>query len=330
MLYVDNRGVTDPRVNLALEEHVLRHRFPGEECLLFYINEPSIIVGRNQNTVEEIDPDAVEARGIHVVRRISGGGAVYHDLGNLNFSFIAPYAPQRFNRYEAFTRPVVMVLRELGVPAELGGRNDLIADGRKISGNAQFVTGDRMFSHGTVLVDTDLDVMPTVLTPKPGKVESKGHKSVRSRVANIREFLPAPMTAAELRGRLLEGIFGDASPAERLELTDEDWTAVHYLVDTKYGTWEWNIGKSPPSNISRARRFPFGEVDVRIDVQEGRIAGVRFFGDFIGLEEVAGLERRLSGVRYDRHAVVGALAEVDLTEYFGPIAREELLSLVFG
>ena len=330
MLYVDNRGITDPRVNLALEEHVLRHRFPGEECLLFYINEPSIIIGRNQNTVEEIDPDAVEARGIHVVRRISGGGAVYHDLGNLNFSFIAPYAPQRFNRYEAFTRPVVMVLRELGVPAELGGRNDLVADGRKISGNAQFVTGDRMFSHGTVLVDTDLDVMPTVLTPKPGKIESKGHKSVRSRVANVREFLAEPLTAAELRGRLLEGIFGDPDPAERLELTDEDWAAVRQLADTKYGTWEWNIGKSPSSNISRARRFPFGEVDVRIDVQEGRIAGVRFFGDFIGLAEVAGLEQRLSGLRYDRHAVVGALAEVDLTAYFGPIAQEELLSLVFG
>ena len=330
MLYVDNRGITDPRLNLALEEHVLRNRFPGEECLLFYINEPSIIIGRNQNTIEEIDPDAVEARGIHVVRRISGGGAVYHDLGNLNFSFIAPYAKQRFNRYEAFTRPVVMVLRELGVPAELGGRNDLVADGRKISGNAQFVTGDRMFSHGTVLVDTDLDVMPTVLTPKPGKIESKGHKSVRSRVANIREFLKEPLTAEELRGRLLEGIFGDPEPRERLELAEADWIAVRQLAETKYATWEWNIGKSPPSNISRAHRFPFGEVDVRVDVQEGRIAGVRFFGDFIGLEEVAGLEQRLQGVRYERRAVDEALAGVDVTAYFGPMERSELLTLVFG
>ncbi len=330
MLYVDNRGITDPRLNLALEEHVLRNRFPGEECLLFYINEPSIIIGRNQNTIEEIDPDAVEARGIHVVRRISGGGAVYHDLGTLNVSFIAPYAKQRVNRYEAFTRPVVMVLRELGVPAELGGRNDLVADGRKISGNAQFVTGDRMFSHGTVLVDTDLDVMPTVLTPKPGKIQSKGHKSVRSRVANIREFLREPLTAEELRGRLLEGIFGDPDPRERLELTDDDWDAVRRLAESKYGTWEWNIGKSPPSNISRAHRFAFGEVDVRIDVQEGRIAGVRFFGDFIGLEEVAGLERRLQGIRYERRAVDEALDGVDVTAYFGPMERNELMSLVFG
>jgi lipoate-protein ligase A len=330
MLYIDNRGITDPRLNLALEEHVLRNRFPGEECLLFYINEPSIIIGRNQNTIEEIDPDAVEARGIHVVRRISGGGAVYHDLGNLNFSFIAPYAKQRFNRYEAFTRPVVMVLRELGVPAELGGRNDLVAEGRKISGNAQFVTGDRMFSHGTVLVHTDLDVMPTVLTPKPGKIESKGHKSVRSRVANIQEFLREPLTAEDLRGRLLEGIFGDPEPREQLELTEDDWAAVRHLVETKYGTWDWNIGKSPPSNISRAHRFPFGEVDVRIDVQEGRIAGLRFFGDFIGLQEVAGLEQRLQGIRYDRRDVDAALADLDVTAYFGPMERHELMALVFG
>src|SRR5687768_116885 len=148
MLFVDNRGITDARVNLALEEYVFRNKPSDDDVLLFYVNAPSVIIGRNQNTIEEIDPDVVAARNIQVVRRISGGGAVYHDLGNLNFSFIAPYAPQRFNRYEAFTRPVVAVLRELGVPAELGGRNDLVADGRKISGNAQFVTSDRMFSHG--------------------------------------------------------------------------------------------------------------------------------------------------------------------------------------
>ncbi|HEX6643186.1 MAG TPA: lipoate--protein ligase [Gemmatimonadales bacterium] len=330
MIYVDNLGITDPRLNLALEEYVLRNRFPGEECLLFYINEPSIIIGRNQNTVEEIEPDIVEARGIHVVRRISGGGAVYHDLGNLNFSFIAPYTRGRFNRYEAFTRPVIEVLRGMGVPAELGGRNDILADGRKISGNAQFVTGDRMFSHGTVLVDTDLDVLPTVLTPKPGKIESKGHKSVRSRVVNISEFLPAPITAEELRGRILEGIFGERSPSARLELTAEDRAAVGELARSKYGTWEWNIGKSPPCNVSRARRFPFGEIDVRIDVQEGQIAGVRFFGDFIGMAEVSGLEARLRGIRYERRAVAHALDAVDVTEYFGPLESAELVALICG
>ena len=209
MIFVNNGGSTDPRYNLALEEYVLRTRFPGQECLLFYVNEPSIIIGRNQNTIEEIDPDAVESRGIHVVRRISGGGAVYHDLGNLNFSFLSPYTMGRFNRYEEFTRPVVAALRGMGVPAELGGRNDIAVDGRKISGNAQFVSGDRMFSHGTLLLDSDLTVLSQVLTPKPGKVESKGHRSVRSRVANISEFLPAPMAIGRvtLRPRPLAPLF---------------------------------------------------------------------------------------------------------------------------
>lgn len=330
MIFVDNGGVTDPRLNLALEEYVLRTRFPGRECLLFYVNEPSIIIGRNQNTIEEIDPDAVRARQIHVVRRISGGGAVYHDLGNLNFSFLSPYTMGRFNRYEEFTRPVVAALRGMGVPAELGGRNDITVDGRKISGNAQFVSGDRMFSHGTLLLDSDLAVLSQVLTPKPGKVESKGHKSVRSRVANISEYLPAPMPIEEFRGRILDEIFGDRRAVPLLELTDADHAAVRALAASRYDTWEWNIGRSPACNVQRARRFPAGEIDVRIDVQDGLVKGLRFFGDFIGQAEVAGLEAQLRGMRYDREAMRVALAGVDVTEYFGPVSHEDILGLLFG
>ncbi len=192
MLYVDNNGITDARLNLALEEHILRNRMDADDLLLFYVNAPAIIIGRNQNTIEEINADVVAERGIRVVRRVSGGGAVYHDLGNLNFSFMTRDVSARFNRYDLFNRPVVEVLRELGVPAEIGGRNDILADGRKISGNAQFATAGRMFSHGTLLLDSNLDDVTAALRPKPGKVESKGVKSIRSRVANIREFLREP------------------------------------------------------------------------------------------------------------------------------------------
>src|SRR5512140_3117246 len=185
MLYVDNNGITDARLNLALEEHVLRNRIEDDDLLLFYVNAPAIIIGRNQNTIEEINADVVDERGIRVVRRISGGGAVYHDLGHLNFSFMTRDVRGRFNRYDRFNGPVVEVLREMGVPAEIGGRNDILADGRKISGNAQFATAGRMFSHGTLLLDSNLDDVTTALKPKPGKVESKGVKSIRSRVANI-------------------------------------------------------------------------------------------------------------------------------------------------
>jgi lipoate---protein ligase len=330
MLFVDNRGVTDARINLALEEYVFRHKPADEDVLLFYVNERAIIIGRNQNTIEEIDSDVVAARGITVVRRVSGGGAVYHDAGNLNFSFMTPDVRQRFNRYDQFTRPVIDVLHDLGVPAELGGRNDILAGGRKISGNAQFAAPARMFSHGTLLLDSDLDAVTAALRPKPGKVESKGVKSIRSRVANISEFLHAPIDVLELRERIVERIFGtrDRTRIPQIALTSADWSAVHALVADKYGTWAWNYGENPASNVQRARRFPIGEIDVRLDVKEGRIAGVRIFGDFMGREDVAALEARLLGLPYDRTDVEHALRDVEPADYFGDVPREDLLALL--
>lgn len=330
MLFVDNRGITDPRINLALEEYVFRNKPASDDVLLFYINAPSIIIGRNQNTIEEIDPDVVAARGIHVVRRISGGGAVYHDLGNLNFSVMTPNVTDRFSRYEHFTRPMIDVLRSLGVPAELSGRNDILAGGRKISGNAQFARPDRMFSHGTLLFDSNLDDVTAALRPKPGKVESKGVKSIRSRVANISEYVREPITVTELRERILEAIFGtrDRAAVPTLELSDADWSGVQSLVESRYGTWAWNYGENPACNVQRVRRFPAGEIDVRLDVQQGRIAAVRIFGDFMGREDVGALEARLLGIPYERDAVAGALRGVVVADYFGDVATDDVLELV--
>ena len=330
MLYVDNGGITDAYRNLALEEYVLRHRMGDDDLLLFYVNAPAIIIGRNQNTIEEINPDVVAERGIRVVRRISGGGAVYHDLGNLNFSFMTRDVRGRFNRYDQFNGPVVDVLRELGVPAEIGGRNDILADGRKISGNAQFATPDRMFSHGTLLVDSNLDDVTDALRPRPGKVESKGVKSIRSRVANISEFLSAPLTVDELRERILERIFGtrDLATIPLLTLDDSDRRGIDELHAQKYGTVKWNFGENPRSNVQRAKRFPIGEIDVRLDVQENRIAGIRIFGDFMGRSEVAELESKLLGLPFEREPIVAALEGLDFTQYFGEVHRDEVLTLL--
>lgn len=330
MLLVDNRGITDAQRNLALEEYVLRHKMPADDLLLFYVNAPSIIIGRNQNTIEEIAADVVAERGIRVVRRISGGGAVYHDLGNLNFSFMTREVRERFNRYDKFNGPVVEVLRELGVPAEIGGRNDILAGGRKISGNAQFAAADRMFSHGTLLLDSNLDDVTAALRPKPGKVESKGVKSIRSRVANISEFLAQPIDVNELRERIIERIFGarDREKVPMLELTEADWSAVGELHDEKYATWEWNYGENPASNVQRSQRFPAGEIDVRVDVQQGRIASLKIFGDFMGRADVGELETRLRGLIYERDSMANALAPLDLVEYFGDIGREDVLSVL--
>lgn len=328
MKFIDNGGITDAHVNLALEEHVLRTVDGDDSFLLFYVNQPSIIIGRNQNTIEEVNSDTVREQSIRVVRRISGGGAVYHDLGNLNFSFITPYTPERFNRYAEFTRPVVEVLRDLGVPAELNGRNDILADGRKISGNAQFVSRNRMFSHGTLLLDTDLDAVTAALTVKPGKIESKGHKSIRSRVANISEFLNAPLTVDELRTLIIERIFGELDDSAMHRLSPADHDAIEKLVERKYGSWNWNYGESPAFNMQRSYRFPIGEVDLRIQVERGWIRGMKIYGDFMYRRDIAELEKALCDIQYERDGIAKALAKLDLTEFFGEMTHDDFLALV--
>ncbi len=327
MLFVDNRAVTDPRLNLAFEEYLLRYVARPEPLLLFYVNEPSVIIGRNQNTIEEIDPDYVAAHHIHVVRRLSGGGAVYHDLGNLNFSFVTD-GKEHLHNFAKFTEPVVSVLRGLGVAAELRGRSDIFADGRKISGNAQYATNKRMFSHGTLLFDTDIGEMLRAINPRRVSIESKAVHSVRSVVANIRELLPHEVTIDELKVALLHGIFGDG-PIPRLELTADDWQRVEEIAATRYNLWSWNYGRSPQFNVQKSARLPAGKVDARIDVEEGRIASIRVFGDFSGKQDVAGLEAHLVGVPYDRERLTAALADLDLNGYFGQMDAATFIDLLY-
>lgn len=327
MRFIDNRGITDAQLNLALEEWSLLNVDIEESYLLFYVNAPSVIIGKHQNTAEEINADFIEERGITVVRRISGGGAVYHDLGNLNFSFITRYTPHRFNNYAEFTRPFIEALRSLGVPAELSGRNDIVVEGRKVSGNAQVVRGERMFSHGTLLLDSKLDDVMLALRVKPGKIESKGIQSVRSRVANINEFLAPPVTVEELRGRLLDHVFPEGV-AERA-LTDAEWREVEALSERKYRTWTWNYGESPPFNLQRAKRFPIGEIDVRLEVADGRIRAARLFGDFFARGDISELEAALVGRRYARDEIVETLASAPLESYLAEVSVEELAELMY-
>lgn len=331
MIFIDNKGITDPRINLALEEYALRNFGQDDDYLLFYINEPSIIIGRNQNTLEEINDEYVRNNGIHVVRRISGGGAVYHDLGNLNFSFITEHKKENLNNFLRFNEPVIQILREMGVPAEMSGRNDILANGRKISGNAQFSTGNRMFSHGTLLYCTDLDEVTNALNVKMSKIKSKGHKSVRSRVANIVEFIDnKDMPVSAFRQQILDGLYKQKETFETYTLSDEEWVAVHQLKDKKYGSWDWNFGKSPKFNIQRAKRFPAGEIDLRLDVHNGYIEHLTIFGDFFGQQPVSELEELLTGVRYAPEDVTESLRSVDTRKYFGDIEKENILNLIYG
>ena len=330
MVFIHNEGITDPHVNLALEEYALRNFDYDYDYLLFYINEPSIIIGRNQNTLEEINHEYVKQYGIHVVRRISGGGAVYHDTGNLNFSFITDYNKKSLNNFEKFTAPIVRVLNTIGIDAELSGRNDLQVDGRKISGNAQFSSVDRMFSHGTLLFDSDLEEVTNALDVKMSKIESKGHKSVRSRVANISEFMDKPMDTQRFREKLLEGLYEDKDDFETYHLTEAEWKEVHELKEEKYGQWDWNFGKSPKFNIQRTRRFEAGEIDLRLDVEDGYIDNLKIYGDFFGKEPVEQLEDYLEGNRYDREDIKNLIEPINIEQYFGPVPKNAFVELVYG
>ncbi|WP_342430198.1 lipoate--protein ligase [Neobacillus sp. FSL H8-0543] len=328
MLFIDNKGITDPRINLAIEEYALKNLDINETYLLFYINEPSIIIGKNQNTVEEINTEYVEGNGIHIVRRLSGGGAVYHDLGNLNFSFITKDDGESFHNFRKFTEPVVAALRKLGVNAELSGRNDLLAEGRKISGNAQFSTKGRMFSHGTLLFNSEMDHIVSALRVKKDKIESKGIKSVRSRVANISEFLEEKMEIEEFRSLILQNIFEGEEITEYV-LTEEDWEKIHQLSKERYQSWEWNYGKSPKFNLQHSHRFPVGQIDVRLEVNKGVIENCKIYGDFFGVGDVSEIEKMLVNVRYEKNELEEVLKDVDTSYYFGNISKEEFINLIY-
>ena len=271
----------------------------------------------------------MEEQGLHVVRRLSGGGAVYHDLGNLNFSFITKDDGESFHNFKKFTEPVIQALEKLGVDEELSGRNDIIAQGRKISGNAQFSTKGRMFSHGTLLLDSEIENVVSALKVKKDKIESKGIKSIRSRVANISEFLERKLTTEEFKQLILNYIFDGEENIQRYELTEEDWKKINEISKERYQNWDWNYGKSPKFNLQHSNRFPIGQIDVRLEVKKGQVEQCKIFGDFFGVGNIEEIEEKLTGIRYERQEVAKALDDVDIKHYFGNVTKEEFIDLVY-
>ncbi|EOD3805678.1 TPA: lipoate--protein ligase [Staphylococcus aureus] len=327
MKFISNNNITDPTLNLAMEEYVLKNLPAEESYFLFYINRPSIIVGKNQNTIEEVNQTYIDAHNIDVVRRISGGGAVYHDTGNLNFSFITDDDGNSFHNFQKFTEPIVQALQSLGVNAELTGRNDIQVGQAKISGNAMVKVKNRMFSHGTLMLNSDLDEVQNALKVNPAKIKSKGIKSVRKRVANIQEFLNDPLEIEEFKKIILKTIFGETE-VEEYKLTDEDWENIEKLSNDKYRTWEWNYGRNPKYNFEREEKFEKGFVQIKFDVKRGKIEHAKIFGDFFGVGDVTDLENALVGCLHDFEHIEEELSEYDLYHYFGDIDRHELIRLM--
>lgn len=333
MYFVDNKDITDPRINIALETYLVENRLVDEPILLFYINEPSIIIGRNQNTAEEVNQAYIDEKGIHVVRRMSGGGAVYHDFGNFSFCFIKD-DDGSFRDFGKFTQPVIEALHRMGVTgASLQGRNDLLIDGKKFSGNAMYVKNGRMTAHGTILFDADLDAVTHALKPRKEKIESKGIKSVRSRVTNIKPYVSdayKDMTTREFRDSLLLQIFAvdKREDVKEYHLTAEDWKNVYAIRDERFGNWDWNYGNSPKFSLEQRHKFPFGLVEYKVNVENNVIKDIRIFGDFFGLGDIVDVETALTGVKFDLVSVTEVFEQLDVQRYFGNITPQELAQLL--
>ena len=300
----------------------------SNQIFLLWINKPSIIVGRHQNTIEEINRDYVREHGIEVVRRISGGGAVYHDLNNLNYTIISKEDENKAFDFKSFSTPVINTLAELGVKAEFTGRNDLEIDGKKFCGNAQAYINGRIMHHGCLLFDVDLSVLANALKVSKDKFESKGVKSVRARVTNIVDELPEKITVEEFRDLLLEYMKKEYPEMTEYVFSDEELAEINHIKETKFGTWDWNYGKSPEYNVRRGTKFPSGKVEIFANVIESKIQDIKIYGDFFGIEDVAAVEDVLRGVKYEREDVLKALQSINLGRYFAGISAEEIAEAV--
>lgn len=322
MKYIKNTS-QNPYHNLAFEEYILNN-FRDDDYVLLWQNANTIVIGKHQNTPQEINQEVVEALGVNVVRRNTGGGAVYHDLGNINFSFISNWKVENGINYDIFLEPVIKALNSIGVKAIKEGRNDMVVEGKKISGNAQTIRYDRILHHGTLLFDSDLTIMERVLNVSPDKIVSKGVKSIRARVANIKEFLQEDMDVSQFMELLVESFFKYSETVE-MSLTDHQLLEIETLAKEKYQRWDWNYGNSPKSNYSNSLRLECGKFEIGLFIDKGLIETCKIGGDFLALKDVADIERAMIGVKYKINEIRRTLEGFNLGLYFGPTTTEEIL-----
>jgi len=321
------RHETDPYFNLAAEEYVLKNF--SRDCFMLWRNEPSIIVGKHQNTLAEINANFVKENHIKVVRRLSGGGAVFHDLGNLNFTFIASGEHHQLVDFRKFTLPILEVMQKLGIEAKFEGRNDLTIEGRKFSGNAEHVYKNRVLHHGTLLFSAQITDLSNALNVDPTKFQDKAVKSVRSRVTNISEHLKSPLTVLEFRDLILQHVMESTPGAESYSFTDEDISAIRKLKNEKYITWDWNFGYSPKYNFRKTVKTNGGKLEVTLEVVNGVIANARFFGDYFNKLNPEDIENALTGVVHSESEIKNRLKDFEIGDYFLNVTNDELITALF-
>lgn len=327
MLYIVN-NCTDPYFNLAAEEYLLKNF--EEDCFMLWRNSNSIIVGKNQNTLSEINYEYVKENNIPVVRRLSGGGAVFHDLGNINFTFISTDKRGSEIDFKRFTLPILEVLGQLGVKAEFTGRNDLTIKGRKFSGNAQYYYKDRVLHHGTLLFSASVADISAALKVKSTKFEDKAVKSVSSRVTNISSHLKNSITIDEFINLIMKYIMGNYKDEPIYEFNKTDIESIVELKEEKYATWDWNFGNSPNYSFKNEKRYAGGTVEFAINVEKGIIKAVKLCGDFFGKRDISDIEKSLIDIPHSEEALRQALNAFDLSSYFYNISLDEIITGLLG
>lgn len=328
MIYLESPS-TQPSFNLALEEYAFRNLDRKEEYFMLWQNRPAVIIGKHQNAREEVNLPYVKEHGIPVIRRLSGGGAVYHDLGNLNFTFIVNGESGELSM-ERFAEPLLLACREFGIEAGIEGRNDVTVHGRKFSGNAGYQEDGRTMHHGTIMIGVDKKVMGEALRVSGDKIISKSVKSVPSRVVNLSECTGVPITVCSFASVLKEKVFGTADP-EKYCWTETDLTKVRKLEKERYGTWEWNYGSFPSYELIKIKHVEgCGSVRVEMRALGGKIEVISIRGDFLGSRPVEELEEFLKGCRLTEKAVREKLSETDLGQYLYGMPVETFVEILCG
>ncbi|MBP8992242.1 MAG: lipoate--protein ligase [Bacteroidales bacterium] len=328
MIYIVNKS-NKPDYNIALEEYCFKNLLQHEKIFILWINEPAIIIGKHQNAFEEINADYVKKHNINVVRRISGGGAVYHDLNNLNYTIISNEEKGVDFDFKTFSQPVIDTLKELGVTAEFSGRNDILIDGKKICGNAQAYIKGRIMHHGCLLFNTELSVLAKALEIPKDIISSNATKSVRSAVDNILPNLPNKISVEEFADKLLAHMKRKFPTMKEYTFSQQELAEIEKNRASKFGTWEWNWGKSPKFDINRHSRYTAGKIQVFANVKNSMIENIKFYGTFFGnnsnLEEI---ENALIGVRYTYTNIENKLKDLNFNDYFAGFSLEELTKAI--
>lgn len=326
MIFINNSNL-NPYFNHAAEEYILKNF--NEDCFMLWQNEPCILIGRNQNALAETNVDHIKENNIKVVRRITSGGAVFNDLGNINFSFICATSDDLSINFLKFTAPLIKALNNLNVNASFSGKNDMVINDKKFSGNAEFYYNNKVLHHGTLLFSSCINNLLNALKVNPLKIKDKGIKSISSRVTNISDHLSHPMSILDFKNYIMNYILNLYNEQNLYEFSKYDLIEINKIMNSKFSTWNWNFGTSPRYSYKKENHFSFGTLEINFDVSKGYIKNFKIYGDFFFRKDIKELEQAFMGLKHEENCIKNMLNNIDLQEYINGMSIDDMVSLLF-